>query len=109
VQRTLDVFLRRMRELGWIDGANVTILYRWADGDVARLPALAVELVDQGVDLIVAPNTASVVAARGVNQHDTHRDHLYERTGSSKSRVQSSTARRKCDGDYIYGWAGLRR
>ena len=64
VQRTVDAFLRKLRELGWVDGANLTIEYRWADGDIARLPELAAELVRQNVDLIVAPNTAAAVAAK---------------------------------------------
>jgi putative ABC transport system substrate-binding protein len=64
VQRTLDAFLRKLRELGWVEGSNLIIEYRWADGDIARLPELAVELVRQNVDLIVAPNTAAVVAAK---------------------------------------------
>lgn len=64
VQRTLDAFLRKLRELGWVEGSNLVIEYRWADGDLARLPELAAELVRQNVDLIVAPNTAAAVAAK---------------------------------------------
>src|SRR5215475_12647213 len=64
VQRALDAFLRKLRELGWVEGANLVIEYRWADGDIARLPELAAELVRQNVDLIVAPNTAAAVAAK---------------------------------------------
>jgi ABC-type uncharacterized transport system substrate-binding protein len=69
VQRTLDAFLRKLRELGWVEGSNLIIEYRWADGDVARLPELAVELVQQNVDLIVAPNTAAAVAAKNATSH----------------------------------------
>jgi putative tryptophan/tyrosine transport system substrate-binding protein len=64
VQRTLDAFLRKLRELGWVEGSNLVIDYRWADGDLARLPELAAQLVRQNVDLIVAPNTAAAVAAK---------------------------------------------
>ena len=64
VQRTHDAFLRKLRELGWVEGSNLSIEYRWADGDVARLPGFAAELVRQNVDLIVAPNTAAAVAAK---------------------------------------------
>jgi len=64
VQRTLDAFLRKLRELGWVEGGNLVIEYRWADGDIARLPELAAELVRQNVELIVAPNTAAAVAAK---------------------------------------------
>jgi ABC-type uncharacterized transport system substrate-binding protein len=64
VRRTLDSFLQKLRELGWVDGANLSIEYRWAEGDITRLPQLAAELVQSNVDLIVAPATSSVVAAK---------------------------------------------
>ena len=52
-----------------MEGSNLIIEYRWADGDVARLPELAVELVRQNVDLIVAPNTAAAVAAKNATSN----------------------------------------
>ena len=45
-------FGRGLGELGYVDGWNVTIKYRWAEGHYDRLPALAAELVDRKVDLI---------------------------------------------------------
>src|ERR1700687_906654 len=47
-------FHRGLRETGYVDGQNVTIEYRWADDDYARLPALAAELVRLRVAVIVA-------------------------------------------------------
>jgi len=38
VQRALDAFLRKLRELRWVEGSNLVIEYRWADGEIARLP-----------------------------------------------------------------------
>jgi putative ABC transport system substrate-binding protein len=64
VQRTLEAFLQRLRELGWVEGDNLIIEYRWAEGNVGRLPDLAAELVDGKVDLIVAPATSAVLAAK---------------------------------------------
>jgi putative ABC transport system substrate-binding protein len=64
VQRILDSFLLKLRELGWIEGTNISIEYRWADGDIARLPQLAAELVQSNVDVIVAPAISAAVAAR---------------------------------------------
>jgi len=63
VDHILEAFLRRLRELGWIEGQNLIIEYRWADGNVERLPALAAELVRRNVDVIVAPATSAVLAA----------------------------------------------
>ena len=64
VQRPLEVFLRKLRELGWVEGENFIIEYRWAEGNIIRLPELASELVALNVDLIVAPATSAAVAAK---------------------------------------------
>jgi len=50
-------FLGRMRELGWSEGRNLAIEYRWAEGHTERLPKLANELVRLKVDVIVTHNT----------------------------------------------------
>jgi len=64
VQRGVEAFLRKLRELGWVEGQNLVIEYRWAEGDVERLPALAAELVQRSVDLIVAPAGSAALAAK---------------------------------------------
>jgi putative ABC transport system substrate-binding protein len=47
-------FHQSLKETGYIEGRNVTIEYRWAEGDYDRLPALAEDLVGRHVALIVA-------------------------------------------------------
>src|SRR5450631_655519 len=64
VEQVLQAFLRALRELGLVDGQNLIIEYRWADGKVERLPDLAAELVRQKVDLIVAPAGTAAQAAK---------------------------------------------
>ena len=64
VEAVLQVFLKKLRELGWIEGKNLVIEYRWADGKTARLPELAAELVRLKVDLIVAPSGPAALAAK---------------------------------------------
>lgn len=59
-----DAFRQGLRELGYADGQNLVVEYRWADGDTARLPALAAELVRLRVDVLVAANNPAVLAAR---------------------------------------------
>ena len=59
-----EAFRQGLRELGWIEGQNITIEYRWADGNLDRLPALASELVKLPVDLIVIAGVQAVRAAR---------------------------------------------
>ena len=53
----------RLRTLGYYIGQNIAVEYRFADGDVQRLPALAADLVRLGVDIIICGNIASTVAA----------------------------------------------
>jgi putative ABC transport system substrate-binding protein len=58
------VFSEGLREFGYIDGQNMQIVYRSAEGKLDRLPALAAELVDLKVDIIVASETPAVQAAK---------------------------------------------
>ncbi len=60
----LAAFLKRLRELGWIDGSNVTIEYRWAEGNTERFAEIAADFVRVKVDVIVTSGTANVVAAK---------------------------------------------
>jgi putative tryptophan/tyrosine transport system substrate-binding protein len=57
-------FLQRLRELGWIEGRNVTIEYRWAEGSGDRAAELAAEFVRLKVDIIVTYANPMVVATR---------------------------------------------
>jgi len=57
-------FLRGMRELGHIEGKNIVIEWRYADGKYERLPSLAAELVKLKVDLIVALTSPPTQAAQ---------------------------------------------
>src|SRR5882724_369436 len=59
-----EAFRQGLRELGWIEGQNIAIEYRWAAGQADRLPALAEELVRLQVALIVAAATPAVQAAK---------------------------------------------
>ncbi|HVE49048.1 MAG TPA: ABC transporter substrate-binding protein [Casimicrobiaceae bacterium] len=63
-QIMVDAFREGMQELGWIEGKNVTIDYRFAEGQFERLPGLASELVRNKVDVILATPTPAVFAAR---------------------------------------------
>jgi len=53
-----------LRELGWIEGQNIAVEYRWAAGREDKLPALAAELVQLKVDVIVTSSGLAAQAAR---------------------------------------------
>jgi putative ABC transport system substrate-binding protein len=57
-------FGQRLRELGWVEGRNVAIEYRWAEGHNERFPDLVAELVRLKVDVILTQGTPAVLAAK---------------------------------------------
>jgi putative tryptophan/tyrosine transport system substrate-binding protein len=62
--RQVDGFRSGLRELGYIEGSNIVILYRWAEGRYERLPELAADLVRANVDVIVTHGTPGTRAAK---------------------------------------------
>jgi len=60
----LDAFRQGLRDLGYIEGQNITIEYRFANGRVGRLPELAAELARLNLDVIVTPGTPASMAAK---------------------------------------------
>ncbi len=64
----LDAFRQGLRELGWVEGQNIVIDYRYAEDQVDRLPGLAAELVRLKVDLIVSWGTQGVTAAKNATE-----------------------------------------
>jgi len=59
----VETFLAGLRDLGWVEGDNIHVEYRDADGDNDRLPALATELVALDVDVLVTATTTGILAA----------------------------------------------
>jgi len=60
----LAAFNKGLGEAGYVDGQNVAIEYRWAEGDYSRMPAMAADLVAHGVDVIAAIGGPSGSAAK---------------------------------------------
>jgi len=63
----MESFHDEMRKLGWVDGRNISIEYRYAKGDTSRLPALIAEVLRQKPDLIVVTSTPSAQAAKAAS------------------------------------------
>jgi len=66
--RQREAFRRSLRALGWIEGQNVTIEYRFAEGNSDRLPVLVAELVQARADVIMLAGPAAIRAAQGVTR-----------------------------------------
>jgi putative ABC transport system substrate-binding protein len=62
--RDREAFRQSLHDLGWVEGQNLTIEVRWAEGRYERLPDLAAELAQLQVQVIVAGNVSAARAAR---------------------------------------------
>src|SRR5215472_13166115 len=60
----LEGFRQGLRDFGYIEGATITVEYRWAEGRYERLPELAAELVRSKVDLIITHTTPASLALK---------------------------------------------
>jgi len=61
----VGTFVQGLRDLGYVDGQNIAIVYRWAEGREERLPELAADLVGLPVDVLFAVGAVGGLAAKG--------------------------------------------
>ena len=92
----VEAFRQELSKLGWIEGKNITIEYRFAEQKLERLPELAADLVRLKVDLIVVTGRTAGVSGEESNHYHPHRDDdLYGPCGC-RSGCQSGAAGRQC-------------
>jgi putative ABC transport system substrate-binding protein len=76
-----EAFRQGLRDLGYVEGRNVVIEYRGAEGKPERLPALAAELVALKVDVIVVGSTPQALAAKQATRTPPHCLRFCSRSG----------------------------
>jgi ABC-type uncharacterized transport system substrate-binding protein len=96
-----------LRALGWVEGKNITIEYRFAEGNRERLPKLAIELVPLPVDLIV---TGGPAATRAVKEANVHSYCHGVRQRSRRIRVRRQFGATRWEHHwFVYSFAGDQR
>ena len=60
----LQAYQERLRELGWVEGQNISTTYRWADGDFSQFPKIVNGIMGAPLDLLVLPCGSAITTAR---------------------------------------------
>ncbi len=84
-----------LRDFGYVEGKNLAIEFRWAEGKYERLPGLAAELVRAGAQVIVTHGTPGTQAARKATSTDAHRHRDSHRPRGKRCRREPRTPGRQ--------------
>ena len=93
VAHLVAAFRQGLKEAGFVEGQNVAIEYRWAEGQYDRLPALAADLVSRQVAVMLAAAASSAHRGEGGDRDDSDRLRDRQRPGQSSVSSPASTGR----------------
>jgi ABC-type uncharacterized transport system substrate-binding protein len=97
VSHLLEAFSQGLRELGYVEGQNIAIEYRFAEGRPERLPGFAAELLGLKVDIIVTPNpTATQAAQQATRTVPIHRARIARLAATNRLPTVAGTAEAGC-------------
>ena len=96
-RRQVDALRTGLRQLGYEEGKNIVIEYRWAEGRYDRLPELAAELVKLNVDVLVTHSTPGARAAKQATSTIPIVLAAVGRSGRRRARGQPRPSRRESD------------
>ena len=94
-QPNIAAFLQALQQLGWTDGRNVRIDYRWAAGDADKARKYAAELVALAPDVILAISTSTMTRVAAGDAHRADRVRGRRRSGRRRLRRQPGAAGRQ--------------
>ena len=95
-----DAFRQRLSDLGYVEGKNINLQYRYAEGKSERLPELAEELVRLKVDMVVGTDSTSASSSQKINRQSFRRVYNRRQSYCDRSCGESRAAGRQCYGCY---------
>ena len=97
-RKGISILQERLQKLGWKDGNNIRIDYRWGNGNPDRIEDLAKELVELQPDVLVGHSTPSAKGLLKQSHTDTNCFSLSYRSNGSRFSLKSLASRRKYHG-----------
>jgi hypothetical protein len=96
--RQVEGFRSGLHELGYIEGINIVIAYRWAEGNYARLPELAAELIRSNVDVIVTHGSPPSETPRDLADFQTRHGEAPRFAGKGREIALGRCRVGRCEG-----------
>jgi hypothetical protein len=94
----IEAIKQGLREAGYVEGRNIAIEYRWAEGQYDRLPQQALELVDRGVAVIILVGRRYHSGRQGRDRDDSDRLRHGGRSSEVRCGGGPQSSRRQCNG-----------